>query len=280
MMTGGNTNNYNNSKASDDNNVILIENKQGVCVITLNRANKHNAFNLPMYTGLIQALKNADNDDNIKLAIITGNGEYFSTGNDLAITEGHGDLATGADKYAQLLQSFVAAFIDFRKPLIGAVNGPAIGIGATILALMDAIWASDSAYFYTPFTALGQSPEACSSHTFPAIMGTIRANEMLMFNHKMGAQEALEYGFVSRVVPKQEFRERVEEWVFGAKGLLNISYPKSMQTTKQLLRSATKRRILREINGEECRVLRERWFSDECLQGLQKFFTRKLSSKL
>ena len=185
-----------------------------------------------------------------------------------------------ADRSVDTIQPFIGALIDFQKPLIAAVNGPAIGIGATLLAHTDAVWASDSAYFYTPFTGLGIIAEACSSHTFPAIMGTIRANEMLMFNYKMGVQEARECGLVSRVVPKQEFRERVEEWVFGAKGLLNTSYPKSMQTTKQLLRSATKRRILREINGEECRVLRERWFSDECIHGLQKFFTRKLSSKL
>ncbi|CAG2174443.1 unnamed protein product [Oppiella nova] len=266
------------------NNIVLVENKQGVRIITLNRPERFNSFNSEMFDTLRNVLNDTSRDGSVKLAVITGTGDYFTSGNDLANFERlerelKGDMNAIADRSVDTIQPFIGSLIDFQKPLIAAVNGPAIGIGATLLAHTDAVWASDSAYFYTPFTGLGIIAEACSSHTFPAIMGTIRANEMLMFNYKMGAQEARECGLVSRVVPKQEFRERVEEWVFGAKGLLNTSYPKSMQSTKQLLRNATKRQTLHAINAEECLQLRERMASDEARDAINKFMNRKKSAK-
>lgn len=76
-----------------------------------------------------------------------------------------------AEESAKRMTTFVAAFIDFSKPLIAAVNGPCIGIAATTLGLCDQVYASPTAWFQTPFSQLGQSPEGCSSYTFPKMMG-------------------------------------------------------------------------------------------------------------
>lgn len=70
-----------------------------------------------------------------------------------------------------LLRTFVNTFIQFRKPIVAAVNGPAVGLGAAILPLCDVVWANEKAWFQTPYTAYGQTPDACSSFTFPRIMG-------------------------------------------------------------------------------------------------------------
>lgn len=186
-----------------------------------------------------------------------------------------GDIKAAAKESAKTLQRFVAAFIDFEKPLIAAVNGPAIGIAVTTLGLVDCVITSDSATFQTPFSALGQSPEACATYTFPKIMGYSKASEMLFFNHKMTAKEALECGLVSRVVPAMEFRDHVDEWVFGPRGLVNTCYPKSMYFSKSLVKNEEMRNKLHQINREECETITDRWTSDECIQALQKFASRK-----
>jgi len=76
------------------------------------------------------------------------------------------------------LRTFVNTFIQFRKPIIAAVNGPALGLGAAILPLCDVVWANEKAWFQTPYAAYGQTPDACSSFTFPRIMGlaAVRSN--------------------------------------------------------------------------------------------------------
>ncbi|XP_054161661.1 enoyl-CoA delta isomerase 2-like [Oppia nitens] len=128
----------------------------------------------------------------------------------------------------------------FPKPLIAAVNGSGHWCsGPTTLALVDCVVVSDSAYFSTPFSSLGLSVECCSTYTFPQIMGQSMAAQMLYFNHKMSATEALQSGLVSRVIPSAEFDDYIENWIFAERiGIVNTCYPQSMRASKQLVRSA------------------------------------------
>ncbi|XP_054161665.1 enoyl-CoA delta isomerase 2-like [Oppia nitens] len=184
-----------------------------------------------------------------------------------------GDIYRTTGKLAENFRQFVAAFIDFPKPLIAAVNGPAIGAAATTLALVDCAVASDSAYFSTPFSYLGISAEGCSTYTFPQIMGQSMAAQMLYFNHKMSATEALKSGFVSRVIPSAQFDEYIENWIFADRtGIVNTCYPQSMRASKQLVRSADIRRVLHEVNRYECLILRDRFTSDESIKTIEKYF--------
>ncbi|XP_780031.1 enoyl-CoA delta isomerase 2, mitochondrial [Strongylocentrotus purpuratus] len=243
----------------------------GVATITLNRPNKKNAVTTEMYSEWTAALKMAGEDDRVVLAVITGAGDYYCSGNDLnnfmKIDPSvlHEESVKGSD----LLEIFVNGFIDFPKPLICAVNGPAVGISVTTLGLMDVIYASDKATFHTPFAALGQSPEGCSSYTFPKIMGTAQANECLLFGKKLTAQEAFDRGLVTEVIPDAQFRETVDKKVKEYAQLPR----NALRLAKNLIRETEKER-LHKVNRAECDLLVDRWTSDECTQAIMNYFSK------
>lgn len=163
----------------------------------------------------------------------------------------------------QPLIDMVQAFIRFPKLFVALVNGPAIGIAATVIALCDIIYASETAYFYTPFTRLGLCAEGCSSVTFPKIFGTSKANEMLMLNHKMTAKEAYEFGYVAKVYKDvKEIWEKLKQI-----GELPVG---SLLANKKLTRKFTIEE-LEMANLAECELLGERFESEEALMAMLSF---------
>jgi len=111
------------------------------------------------------------------------------------------------------MQQLMFGFIECRKPIIALVNGPGIGAGATLIPFCDQVLASDKAFFATPFPLIGIVPEFCSSYLFPKIMGYAKANDMLLFCHRLTAKEAQECGFVTRVFPSETFVESCQKLV-------------------------------------------------------------------
>ncbi|XP_068252704.1 enoyl-CoA delta isomerase 2 isoform X2 [Nyctibius grandis] len=255
----------------DGYETILVTTKNNITKIMFNRPDKKNAINNKMYREIIKALEEAGKDDST-IAVITGNGDYYSSGNDLNnFTDVQpSEMEKMARDGAVLLKEFVGHFIDFPKPLIAVVNGPAIGICVTVLGLCDVVYASDRATFHCPFSQLGQSPEGCSSYLFPKIMGLAKANEILLFNKKLTAAEACDQGLVTEVFPDGTFQKEV--W---ARLEAYASLPKnSLAVSKQLLRSMEKEK-LHAVNSKECEVLKERWLSDEFVNAVVSFFQKK-----
>lgn len=135
-----------------------------------------------MYLEIILALKEAETNSDIKICVFTGAGDYFSSGNDLSnylkeTTEPEKTIQQGC----KLVEDYVNKFINFPKPLIALVNGPAIGISFTILGLFDLVFCSDKAFFYAPFTRSALVPEGCSSFTFPKLMGHAKVKKMSIY---------------------------------------------------------------------------------------------------
>ncbi|XP_060028230.1 enoyl-CoA delta isomerase 2-like [Erinaceus europaeus] len=160
--------------------------------------------------------------------------------------------------------------IKIPKPLVAVVNGPAVGISVTILGLFDIVYASDRATFHTPFSHLGQSPEGCSSYTFPKIMGSSKAAEMLIFGKKLTAGEACAQGLVTQVFPDSTFQKEV--WT-RLKAYSKLP-PNAMRISKEIIRKNEKEK-LHAVNAEECNVLLSRWQSDECMNAVVNFLSRK-----
>lgn len=249
---------------------ILVTSEDGITKITFNRPTKKNAISFQMYRDIILALKNASTDNTV-MAVFTGTGDYYCSGNDLTnFTSATGGIEEAASNGAVLLRDFVNSFIDFPKPLVAVVNGPAVGISVTLLGLFDAVFASDRATFHTPFSQLGQSPEACSSYTFPKIMGSAKAAEMLLFGKKLTAREAWAQGLVTEVFPESTFETEV--WT-RLKTYAKLP-PNAMRISKELIRKNEKEKLY-AVNAEECTTLQARWLSEECINAIMSFVTRK-----
>nr|XP_046228032.1 enoyl-CoA delta isomerase 2, mitochondrial isoform X2 [Scatophagus argus] len=189
---------------------LLITTQDDITTIKLNRPSKKNAITTEMYNEIIAALEQAAKDDSV-ITVFTGAGDFYCSGNDLTnftkIPEG--GVEAMARSGGDLLRKYVKAYIDFPKPLVAVVNGPAVGISVTVLGLFDLVYATERATFHTPFSQLGQSPEGCSSYTFPKVMGSAKASEMLLFNKKLTAVQACELGLVTEVFPDSSFQSEV-----------------------------------------------------------------------
>ncbi|MFE6647425.1 enoyl-CoA hydratase/isomerase family protein [Nocardioides sp. NPDC057772] len=186
--------------------LLLSEDRDRVRTLTLNRPDQLNAFNQALYVALAEALRAADEDPEVAVVLLTGTGRAFSAGTDLVEMK---ETATGAGEdsgdgsshgFIGLLDSLVA----FSKPLVVAVNGLGLGIGATLLGYADLVFASTAARFKTPFTTLGVAPEAASSFLFPRLIGRQNAAWMLMSGEWVGAEEAQQMGLVWRVTEPDE----------------------------------------------------------------------------
>ncbi|CAI5444108.1 unnamed protein product [Caenorhabditis angaria] len=242
--------------------------------ITLNRPQKFNAITPDMYNGIKDALIASNADKTTSVTVLSANGAYFSAGNDLTNFKkaASGDpkiIKEMAEDAKILLKNFVDSFVTHEKPLIGLIQGPAVGISVTVLGMFDYILASDKATFHTPFAPLGQSPEGASSYTFPLIMGPLRASELLLVCKKITAAKAHEYGLVNEVVADSEFSATAAKIVEGFSTLP----PESLRVNKTLLRHLHRENLLK-TNEHECEVLAQRWQSKECHQAIAAFLTR------
>ncbi|RXG71477.1 Enoyl-CoA delta isomerase 2, mitochondrial, partial [Armadillidium vulgare] len=182
---------------------LLVDCDGGLTKITLNRPKKFNALLYETYVEWVDALTVAENDPKTVITAVTGAGPFFCAGNDFSVFTGinPAEIPSASEKRGEDLKRFVGTFIEFKKPLVAVVNGPAVGIGVTLLPLFDGVYASDKATFTTPFSATGQAPEGCSSLLFPRLMGFGKASQMLLFNKKLTAEEACAAGIVSEVFP-------------------------------------------------------------------------------
>ncbi|NXW06936.1 ECI2 isomerase, partial [Fregetta grallaria] len=163
---------------NDGYETLLVTTKNNITKIMFNRPDRKNAINHKMYREIIKALEEAGKDDST-IAVITGTTVHIPLLDLFYIMPKLGCVSYIL--FFLLSREFVGCFIDFPKPLIAVVNGPAIGISVTALGLCDIVYASDRATFHSPFSQLGQSPEGCSSYLFPKIMGLAKVRMSALY---------------------------------------------------------------------------------------------------
>ncbi|MGH8764819.1 MAG: crotonase/enoyl-CoA hydratase family protein [Burkholderiales bacterium] len=177
-----------------------------VATITLQRPDKLNAFTRRMRDELIDAFGRADDDDEVRAVIVTGAGRAFCAGADLSAGSATFDYAKqgSTEDHRDGGGRVTLKIFSLKKPVIGAINGAAVGIGVTMTLPMDIRIASSAARFGFVFSRRGIVPEACSSWFLPKIVGMSRAAEWVYTGRVFGADEALAGGLVSRVVPPED----------------------------------------------------------------------------
>jgi enoyl-CoA hydratase/carnithine racemase len=206
-----------------------------VLTITFNRPEKRNAFTLDMYTRMADEMVAAADDPGVRVIVFRGTDGVFSSGNDvnnfLERIEDSGRESPSV--------RFLSQLPAFPKPMIAAVEGPAVGIGTTMLLHCDLVYADDTAMFVLPFARLGICPEAASSLLLPRIAGFQRATELLMLGEPFDAERAKEAGIVNEVVPSDQLHQRVAERAAVVAGLP----PSAVRATKSLIRHEPREHI-------------------------------------
>jgi len=191
---------------------ILYEVKDRILTITLNRPDKLNAYTPVMMQNLIDAFGRADEDDDVRVIIVTGAGRGFCAGADLSSGgEAFDRSEKNPEEYRDTGGQATLRIYESKKPVIAAINGPAVGIGITMTLPMDIRIASEKAKIGFVFARRGLVPEACSSWFLPRIVGISQATEWILTGRIFSAQEALEGRLLSRVTPPDEVLPTAQE---------------------------------------------------------------------
>ena len=210
---------------------ISVSRDGAILRLGFNRPEKKNAITAAMYAVLADGLAEADRDDAIRAVVFEAQGDMFTSGNDIADFMS-GASSPGDDGEKPAVIRFLEGLAVSQKPLIAAVQGPAVGVGVTMLLHCDPVYASEAATFHTPFVDLGVVPEAASSLLMPQIAGHQRAAEMLILGKKIDAARAREFGFVNEVVSAGA----LDETAMHAARAIAEKAPAAMKLTKQLMK--------------------------------------------
>ncbi|XP_032813661.1 chromodomain Y-like protein isoform X2 [Petromyzon marinus] len=250
---------------------IVVRKLDGYTHIQLSTKNAGNSLSVEVMKEIQKAMGNAACDEN-RLLLLGAVGNVFCSGLDfLPFVNGLADNPEGgSSRMVDAIREFVNVFIHFQKPIVAAIGGPAVGLGAALLALCDLVWASDKAWFQTPYTATGQTPDGCSSFTFPRAMGTLAANEVLFCGRKLTALQACEMGLVSQVLWSSTFSQEV---VVRVKELASCQLT-VLEETKKLLRCGLTAE-LEAANQRECAALQRIWSSVEGMDSLLKYLQKR-----
>ncbi len=257
---------------------ILFETSDRIATITLNRPERLNAWTPYMAGEILDALKKVDDDDSLMVSIITGAGRGFCAGMDLSSGGStftrmeDGEVAAESGDVLPSTGAIIKTLLDLKKPVIVAINGPAVGVGVTMILPMDIRIAAESARMGLVFVRRGVIPELASPWFLSRITGVSKAAELLYSGRIIGAQEALECGLVSRVVPDDRLMEVARE--LASEIAVNAA-PVSVALTKRMLWQ-----FLAMENIEKAEEINDAYFAwagtqPDCKEGIESFLEKR-----
>jgi enoyl-CoA hydratase/carnithine racemase len=253
---------------------VGYEVEDGVLTITLNRPDRLNAFTEAMGAELIEAFERADRDDEVRAVIVTGAGRGFCAGMDLG--EGGATFDYGEHPEGEIPRDgggrVVLRIFELTKPVIAAINGPAVGVGITMTLPMDIRLAGEGARIGFVFTRRGIVPEACSSWFLPRIVGISQAMEWVASGRVFTAQEALAGGLVRSVHPEGDLLGVAREL---AREIAENTAPVSVALARRLLWSGLGAAHPMEAHRADSRAMFARGRSADAREGITSFLEKR-----
>jgi len=241
---------------------IVTKTVNGVLHITLNRPEKRNALTRDMYERISKSLESGDDDPNVRVIMIYGNGKCFCAGNDV---KGFQDKDWGSEGL-----NISRTIPRVKKPLVAAVHGYATGVGATMLLHFDLVYASSGCRFQYPFVNLGLVPEFGSTLILPLLVGYQRAAELFFFGDWLSAEDALSLGLVNRVFPEESLVAEVSSLA----EILALKPPEALRNTKMLMKRFYSD-VFGKYKAEEWEVFKRMQRSPEAQEAFQAFLERR-----
>ena len=261
---------------------LLYAVEDGIATITLNRPEKLNAFTARMMKELIEVFELTDADDAVRVVIVTGAGRAFCAGADLSAGGATFDRTSPqalereegkvGDIYRDGGGRVVLRMYDSLKPIIAAVNGPAVGVGVTMQLPMDIRLASTDAKFGFVFARRGITPEACSSWFLPRLVGMQTALEWVFSGRVFGAQEALDRGLVRSLHAPEDLLPAARAL---AREIADNTAPVSVALTRQLLWRMAGASHPMEAHKADSRAIQSRGAAGDAKEGVSSFLEKR-----
>lgn len=261
---------------------IRLEVEDGIATLTLNRPDKLNAFNTQMMQEMIAAFDQTDADDSVRVVIVTGAGRAFCAGADLSAGAATFDYSTrgGQDKEARTVEGvqrdggglLTLRIYDSLKPVIAAVNGPAVGVGVTMQLAMDIRMASTDAKYGFVFSRRGINPEACSSWFLPRLVGVQTALEWCYSGRVFPAQEAHERGLVRSLHAPEDLLPAARAL---AREIADNTAPVSIALTRQLIWRMAGANHPMEAHMADSRGIQARGAMADAKEGVTSFLEKR-----
>lgn len=250
---------------------LLIKVENGIAWLTLNRPEAGNAIDLSMARALVDASIRCQTDASIRCVVLTGAGKLFCAGGDLGL------FASAADQVSALLSELagtlhmaLARFARMPKPLLVLVNGPAAGAGLSLAIGGDVVLAARSAHFTAAYGAIGLTPDGGMTWALPRLVGLRKAQEIILTNRRIKAEEAEAIGLVTRIVDD----DRLHEEGRAIAAALSKSAVSAIGAARALLQQSFS-------SGYECQLEREAraitaaGADAECREGLAAFLAKR-----
>ena len=260
---------------------ILLDIQDGIATLTLNRPDKLNAFNGQMMSEMINAFDHTDADDNVKAVIVTGAGRGFCAGADLAggaktfdydARAGEGAGTKVADVHRDGGGLLTLRIYNSLKPVIAAINGPAVGIGVTMQLAMDIRLASENARFGFVFSRRGIAPEACSSFFLPRLVGIQQALEWCYSGRVFPASEALAGGLVRSVHAPDDLLPAAKAL---AREIADNTAPVSVSLIRQMMWRGLSMNHPMDAHRADSRAVQARGRAEDAREGVMSFLEKR-----